>query len=158
MLFRSIYGVGVFKSVDGGANWTDISSGLTNPFVLALALDSQTPASLYAGTYGDGVFALTMTPPVTLTVATTGDGAGTVTSAPQGIACGADCSASYSSGATVTLTADAASSSVFTGWSGCDRVADTSCTVTMNASRSVTAGFKLPRHWGRGGGPRRHSR
>ena len=46
---------GVFKTTDGGANWSAVSTGLTHTNVLALALDPATPTTLYAGTYG-GVF------------------------------------------------------------------------------------------------------
>jgi hypothetical protein len=80
-----------------------------------------------------------------LTVATTGDGAGTVTSSPDGIDCGADCSELYPSGTTVTLTAVPADNSLFTGWSGCDAVDGASCTVTLDTARSVVAGFDLRR-------------
>jgi hypothetical protein len=31
--------------------------------------------------------------------------------------------------------------SIFNGWSGCDAVSGTTCTVTMRAARSVTANF-----------------
>ena len=49
-------GVGIFKSSNGGANWTAINSGLpTNVSVNTLAIDPQTPATLYAGTF-TGVF------------------------------------------------------------------------------------------------------
>src|SRR5207302_7004712 len=58
----------------------------------------------------------------TLSVGTAGTGSGTVTSNPAGITCGATCSASYTSGTTVTLTASAAGGSTFSGWSGCDTV------------------------------------
>ena len=34
--------------------------------------------------------------------------------------------------------------SIFAGWTGCDTVLDTACTVTMSASRSVTATFNVP--------------
>ena len=47
---------GVFKSTNGGANWTAINTGLTNTHVCALAINPQTPDTLYAGTYGGGVF------------------------------------------------------------------------------------------------------
>jgi hypothetical protein len=30
---------------------------------------------------------------------------------------------------------------VFTGWTGCDSTSGMSCTVVMNAAKSVTAGF-----------------
>jgi N-acetylneuraminic acid mutarotase len=37
-------------------NWTAINTGLTNPDVWALAIHPQTPDTIYAGTYGGGVF------------------------------------------------------------------------------------------------------
>jgi hypothetical protein len=43
----------------------------------------------------------------------------------------------------VTLMARAASVSTFVGWSGCDTVSETTCTVTMSAARTVTATFDL---------------
>jgi alpha-tubulin suppressor-like RCC1 family protein len=78
----------------------------------------------------------------TLTVQKSGlIGGGTVTSSPAGINCGSACSASYVSGTIVTLTATPGPLSVFTGWSGCDTASGRTCTVTMSAARSVTAGF-----------------
>jgi hypothetical protein len=75
-----------------------------------------------------------------LTVAKAGAGSGTVTSSPSGVNCGSTCSANYTSGTSVTLTAAAASGSTFAGWSGaCTGTA--SCTVSMTAARSVTATF-----------------
>lgn len=75
-----------------------------------------------------------------LTVTAAGTGSGTITSTPTGINCGSSCSAGYSSGASVTLTASAASGSTFTGWSGaCSGVG--TCVVAMTAARSVTATF-----------------
>ncbi len=47
---------GLFKSVDGGASWQSAVSGLAGESVTAVAIDSQTPPTLYAGTYGSGVF------------------------------------------------------------------------------------------------------
>lgn len=75
-----------------------------------------------------------------LTVTKAGTGSGTVTSSPSGINCGSTCSANYSSGASVTLTAAAASGSTFSGWSGACTGTGT-CTVSMTAARSVTATF-----------------
>ena len=47
---------GVFKSADGGANWSPVITGLTNLKVTSLAIDPRTPTTIYAGTYGGGVF------------------------------------------------------------------------------------------------------
>ena len=75
-----------------------------------------------------------------LAVLKAGTGQGTVTSAPAGIDCGADCGESYTQGSVVTLTATPATGSTFTGWSGaCTGTG--SCVVTMNAAQSVTATF-----------------
>jgi hypothetical protein len=41
----------------------------------------------------------------------------------------------------VTLTQRPNLLSTFTGWSGCDTVSGGTCTVTMNAARSVTANY-----------------
>ena len=46
---------GLFKSVDGGGNWTAAITGLTNTNVFASAIDPKTPTTVYAGT-GHGVF------------------------------------------------------------------------------------------------------
>ncbi len=80
--------------------------------------------------------------PTTFPVAVTraGTGSGTVTSNPAGINCGTACMASYSSGASVTLTAAAASGSTFAGWSGaCTGTG--ACTLSMTAARNVSATF-----------------
>ncbi len=75
-----------------------------------------------------------------LTVAQSGTGSGTIGSSPAGINCGSLCTASFTSGTAVTLTATPASGSTFTGWGGaCSGTA--TCTVTMSAARSVSATF-----------------
>jgi len=67
-------------------------------------------------------------------------GAGTVTSAPPGIDCGTACSATFSVGATVTLSAVPGPGYVFRGWTGaCSGAA---CTLVMNGPKSVTATFE----------------
>ncbi len=81
----------------------------------------------------------------TLTVVRTGSGTGSVSSNPSGISCGADCSQSYNSGTNVTLTATATGGSTFASWSGCNTVSGTTCSVTMNAAKTVTATFNAPR-------------
>jgi alpha-tubulin suppressor-like RCC1 family protein len=77
----------------------------------------------------------------TLSVTKSGIGNGTVTSSPAGINCGAACSGTYLDGTVVTLTATPGPLSVLVGWTGCDTVSGTSCTVTMSAAKSVNAEF-----------------
>lgn len=78
----------------------------------------------------------------TLTVDLAGTGGGTVTSSPAGINCPGVCSASYTTGIQVRLTARA--DSVFAGWRG-DCVADAELPfvayVTVDAARTCTATF-----------------
>src|SRR3989454_8314196 len=51
-LYAGTSGHGVFKSADGGGNWSAVNTGLTTPYgaiwVNALAIDAQTPTTLYA--------------------------------------------------------------------------------------------------------------
>jgi hypothetical protein len=89
-----------------------------------------------------------------LTVSRTGNGAGTVTSSPSGIDCGSTCTATYNSGASVMLTAVAASGSTFIGWSGECADQDNPCFVTMNSDVNVTAIFEQSSSGGGGGGGR----
>jgi hypothetical protein len=76
----------------------------------------------------------------TLTTTKAGTGAGAVASSPGGIDCGASCSATFSSGTNVTLTATPATGSTFTAWSGACSGTGT-CTVTISQNRTVTATF-----------------
>lgn len=77
-----------------------------------------------------------------LAVSKIGDGAGTVRSLPDGLVCGSTCAKSFRGGLQVTLTATPARGSAFTGWSGaCAGSTGTTCTVSMNSGKSVTASF-----------------
>jgi photosystem II stability/assembly factor-like uncharacterized protein len=61
VVFTAGNGGGVFRSADGGRNWTALDAGLANTDVAALAADS-TGRRLYAAT-GDGVFAIDLDAP-----------------------------------------------------------------------------------------------
>jgi alpha-tubulin suppressor-like RCC1 family protein len=76
-----------------------------------------------------------------LTVSKTGIGRGTVTSSPAGISCGAACAANFTIHTTVTLTATPNRGSIFNGWTGCDAVNGSTCTVAINSARQVSADF-----------------
>ena len=81
-----------------------------------------------------GSFSLTS---AVLTVSASGPG--TVTSAPAGITCGSDCSESYPSGASVTLTAVPRKNARFVGWSGGCAGAQSTCVVSLQTATSVSA-------------------
>jgi hypothetical protein len=81
--------------------------------------------------------------PPALTVTPAGTGSGTVTSTPTGIDCGTQCSSTFVAGTSVTLSANAAGSSGFDGWSGpCSGTG--TCTFAITSAQSVGASFNLP--------------
>jgi photosystem II stability/assembly factor-like uncharacterized protein len=51
--------MGVGKSTNGGTSWSCSATGLPPSVVTVLALDPQTPTTLYAGLGGGGVFTST---------------------------------------------------------------------------------------------------
>src|SRR5213076_302610 len=63
-------------------------------------------------------------------------------SAPSGINCGSSCSAKFATGTAVVLSATVGANSTFGGWSGCDTVVGTQCTVAATATRTATATFQ----------------
>jgi len=77
----------------------------------------------------------------TLTVTKAGSGSVTVTSSPAGINCGSDCTKIYAINTAVTLTATPGPGASFKEWGGACSGTSTTCTVTMNTSKSVTATF-----------------
>jgi subtilisin family serine protease len=79
-----------------------------------------------------------------LTVTIGGNKKGAV--AATGLTCigSAGCSGIYTTGSTVTLTAQANSGNTFDEWTGCDTVADNVCTVVMDSAKTVTASFGSP--------------
>lgn len=81
----------------------------------------------------------------TLTVEKAGNGSGIVTG--SDIHCGSACTAEYSAGTTVTLTAEADPGSVFVGWSGAECSGTGECLVTMESDKTVTATFQTYAHF-----------
>jgi cysteine-rich repeat protein len=118
---------------------------------------TATPAAgkVFTGWGGDcsgtGTCALTMDVGKTVTatfvdnrliVTKTGGGGGNVSSSPSGINCGGDCQETYNATQSVTLTATANASSIFTGWSGGGCSGTGACVVTMNGPLTVSANFE----------------
>jgi len=77
----------------------------------------------------------------TLTVIKKGTGSGMVTSDPAGIDCGPACTDTFKACTQVTLTATADAGSTFAGWTGECTGGSKTCTVTMNADKTVKATF-----------------
>jgi hypothetical protein len=80
-------------------------------------------------------------PTFLLSVSKLSNGNGTVISSPSGINCGTRCSAPFTQGANVTLTATPASGSIFFGWSGACSGINATCSVALNTPKSVSATF-----------------
>ena len=102
-------------------------------------------ATNYNFTFVNGTLTVTAASgPYNLSVTNSGLGNGTVNSNPAGIACDGTtgCSADFTSGTIVSLTATPDWKSVFAGWSGaCSGTG--SCDVTMDAIKTVTATFSV---------------
>ena len=104
----------------------------TGPLTLTTAAGTATSASY---------FTVTAILTISKTSGPLGIGKGTVTSAPAGINCGPACAGTFNTITTVTLTATPAVLSIFNGWTGCDTVSGSTCTVTINRARAVSASF-----------------
>jgi alpha-tubulin suppressor-like RCC1 family protein len=130
--------------------WTTSNSAVATMDSSGLATGRATGAATITATFDGRTGSTTLTvgsggsPTLTVTRTASGNGNGLVSSSPAGINCGYTCSATYAPGTVVTLTATPLEGSTFTGWSGCDAVSGTTCTVTMNGARSITAGFFKP--------------
>ena len=129
--YSSATSVILTASASAGSNFTGWSGGGCSG--TGTCTVTMTSAQTVAATFN-----LTTYP---LNITKAGTGSGTVTSAPTGINCGADCSENYSSAASVILTASASAGSNFTGWSGGGCSGTGTCTVIMSAAQTVTATF-----------------
>ncbi len=54
VMYAGSFGHGIFRTVDRGATWARVGSGITDPFILSLA--SAKDGAVYAGTFRGGVF------------------------------------------------------------------------------------------------------
>jgi len=128
-------------SLTGTKLWEITTTSMTRTTVMTVANDGTI---YFNGTDGK-MYAVSGTlSTFNLNVTKTGAGQGTITSSPLGINCGSDCSESYNGGTSVVLNATAdAATSVFTGWSGGGCSGTSTCSVTMDAAKTVTANFDL---------------
>ncbi|HZT16947.1 MAG TPA: hypothetical protein VFA19_13475 [Gaiellaceae bacterium] len=149
--------VGGNGTVTGGGISCPSTCTASEPLNAGVTL-TATPASGYAFTgwtgdcTGTGSCTLTMSadrsvtatfaPSVTLSV--TVSGTGNVSGGSGAINCGSGanvCSAPFAANASVTLVATPPTGGAFLGWTGACGGTATTCTVSMNASKSVTASF-----------------
>jgi len=137
----------------------DVSSFFSNETITLAAISGDTSRWEFYGWEGDcsGVTetcTLSMDKPrtvvanfilpwnnYTLSTYIEGSGKGLITSSPSGINCSTSCAASFEKGSQVTLTAIPDSGYFFGGWSGSCSGNNTTCTVTMNQTKSVAAQF-----------------
>jgi alpha-tubulin suppressor-like RCC1 family protein len=156
----------VLRQGDGGGTVTSAPIGVSCPSTCSANFVSDSPVTLTAAPAADSLFtgwtgcdavsgatctvsmanstsvtAIFMLKRFTLSVTKSDIGQGTVTSSPAGINCGNACASDFVIHTTVTLTANPAMLSIFNGWTGCDATNGSTCTVVMNAPRSVNADF-----------------
>ncbi len=147
----------IFYDVTLGDNDADCTSGSPNCYlpsgtygVLSTSTSSYAPAytTRTGWDFATGIGTVNVYNLVTNWAAAGGNsallisvsGSGTVTSSPAGINCPSTCSATFSGGPQVTLTATPAAGWSFSGWGGaCNGTG--SCMVTANVARSVSATF-----------------
>lgn len=122
------------------AGWSGRCSGTGPCIVPILALDSTK------------VWATFTIPSHVVSITSAGSGSGKVTSNPAKLDCviasgvsGVGCSADFSSGIAVTLTADPTGGSTFDGWTGDCSGAQPACAIVVNADTRATARFVAPR-------------
>lgn len=144
-------------SCNAGCTTTQYASYANNTSVTLTA--SPANGSYFAGWSGDcsGTGTCTVSMSQTRSVTATFDtgttsyglavavtGTGTVTSNTGGISCPSTCSGTYNSGTSVTLTATAPTTGYSFAWGGACSGSSTTCAVTMDAAKSVTAIYYLP--------------
>ena len=76
-----------------------------------------------------------------LQVEPSGSGSGRVSSSDGAISCGSVCAGAYAAGTSAVLIARPGTGSALEVWVGCDVVSGTTCTVSANQDRTVTAIF-----------------
>jgi len=130
------------------ASFTVISARQIQATVPAGATSGPISVTTPLGTASSGKFTVF----ANVSVTSSGNGSGNVnsTSSPfnplvsdHEIGCGQVCNNNYEIGTVLTLTATPATGSDFTGWTGCDTVSGSTCTVTVNGNETINAAFTL---------------
>jgi hypothetical protein len=136
------FSLGYLDQVDG--EQVEVEEFRTGFFAGATTQAASTAVTVGSGATRSGVDAdLTPAPGRvdSVSVAKAGSGAGAVTSSPAGIDCGADCSEAFETRKTITLRAEPAAGSTFTGWTGaCSGTGP--CQIRLTAAADVSATFQ----------------
>jgi uncharacterized repeat protein (TIGR02543 family) len=117
----------------GFTGWGGACAGSSVTCTVTMSTDKSVTADFSGGGGGSTV-------PLAVTVS--GSGSGRVTGG--GIDCGAGgstCAVNATTGSSVTLTATPATGSTFDGWGGACSGTATTCSVTMDSAKAVSAGF-----------------
>lgn len=125
----------VASNISSGFNWSQNST--TGKYYRARAYKTLGGTTYQALSNIRGPYACAT---YSLSVTRSGTGSGSIGSSPAGISCPADCSQSYDSGTSVTLTPSASPGSVFAGWSGACSGAGP-CVIVMNSNKTADAIF-----------------
>jgi M6 family metalloprotease-like protein len=130
-----------FPGTQGIFDFSDVTSPNSNWYNGTASSISITGIRQNADSTMSATFQIAQSAEASLTVFKAGSGLGKVTSSPAGIDCGNDCVEIFDVGAVVTLTAEPASGSTFSGFGG-----NSDCTdgvVTINAAKTCIATFSL---------------
>ena len=137
------------QEITDSAQWSSSDVGVatvnTSGLVTAVGFGNTTVIATSKGRHGAliaGSATINIGPVGLPTLTITVVGNGVVKSNPVAINCPGTCSAQFTLGTQVTLTATPNSGAAFTSWNGCDSTSGTTCTVTMNNFRTVTANFQ----------------
>jgi hypothetical protein len=113
--------------------WTTACSGTASTCTLTLTADTTVSATFATSTAGGGTGGTGGGTTTTYKLTTKVNGKGTV-SVPSGN--------SYAAGTVVSITATPAAGAIWNGWTGDCTGLDLTCTVTMNAAKTVQANFR----------------
>jgi hypothetical protein len=132
----------VFPATPRAYFWSSLSNVFASSYawVVNFGDGSAFGSAAKAGSYGVRLVRGGFTY-VSLPLSVVKSGAGTVTSTLGGINCGSVCSANFTSGTSVRLTAIPQSGNVFAGWSGACSGTGVCVVSVSNAAQSVTATF-----------------
>jgi hypothetical protein len=128
-------------TVDAAGTITATGNACGNTLVSATMPSSH--GGIQVGFMTATVVCFTGTGPTGPTLIVTISGSGTVVSTPAGIACSLTCGFIFNTGSTVMLIASPTAPSTSATWTaGCDTISGNTCTVTMNANRTVAVQFQ----------------